>query len=239
VPIARRGTFDQLDEARSPLAPAGLAALPRSDLERSWENVEGGVRLRGTGSGVDWGVSSYRDIVDFDRYELTPTGLTPVRPRRWVVGGDVESAAGNWVFRGEGAVSIDDRLQSDRAPVIVTRSTFQGGAGADRRVGENTIFLNALYQHIPDDPLLLDSDDEVSIVGGISRDFSRDTQHLRLFGIWNTSAGSGFGRATWTVQLIENLHAEIAAGVFHGEGGTILGRLADADFVSARLRITF
>lgn len=238
VPFARRGTFDQLDEVHSPFAPAGLGALPRSDLQTTWENVEGGVRLRGTNSGVDWGASVYRDVVDFDRYELSLTGLTAFRPRRWVVGGDVEAARGNWVFRGEGALSIDDPLQADRAPVIVTRSTFQGGVGVDRRVGENTVFLNALYQFIPKDPLLA-TDSEISLVGGVARDFLRDTQHLRLFGAWNTSAGSAFGRATWTVQIVETLHAEIGAGVFHGEGGTILGRLADSDFVAARLRVSF
>jgi len=238
APFPRRGTFDQLDEASSPFAPAGLAALPRSELPVIASNMEWGFRLRGTNSGVDWGASVYRDVVDFDRYQFVTSGLTATRPPRWMVGGDLETARGRWVFRGEGAFYLDDPLQAEAPPAVITRWSFQGGLGADRRVGESTVFLNALYRFVPEDPLLT-AQDEISLVGGLSRDFSRATANLRLFGLWNARAGSGFARAIWSLELVENLRFEVGGGAFLGEGGEILGLLAESDFVVARLRLYF
>jgi hypothetical protein len=238
VPWARRGAFDQLDEPTSPFAPAGLEALPRSDLPVTPANMEGGIRLHGTTSGLDWGASVYRDIVDFDRYETSTPGLTATRPGRVMVGGDVETARGEWVLRGEGAFFLDDPLQAEGAPVIVTRWTFQGGFGADRRLGENVLFLNALYRLIPEDPLL-DAEDEISLIGGIARDLASGTQNLRFFGVWNPRAGSAFARATWSVELVENLRLELGGGAFLGDDGELFGLIADSDFAVARLRIYF
>jgi hypothetical protein len=238
VPWARRGTFDQLDEPGSPFAPAGFAALPTSDLPVTPANMEGGLRLRGTTSGLDWGASVYRDVVDFDRYEISAAGLTATRPGRVMVGGDVETARGEWVLRGEGAFFLDDPLQADGAPVIVTRWSFQGGFGADRRLGENVLFLNALYRLIPEDPLL-DAEDEISLIGGITRDLASGTQNLRFFGVWNARAGSAFARATWNVELVENLRLELGGGAFLGDEGELFGLISDADFAVARLRIYF
>ena len=239
VPYARRGTFDQLDENRSPFAPDLLAALPRSESVVSADTMEGGVRLRGTGAGVDWGVSMYRDTVDFDRYELTATGLSARRPTRWMAGGDIETARGDWVFRGDGAFFIDDPLQAaGEVPGIVPLLTFQGGIGADRRVGENTLFLSSLYSHFPEDPRI-DGRDEVALVGGFARDLSMGTTTLRLFGVWNATAESGFGRAIWDQELVENLRFEASAGVFLGQGGRLLKLVEDSDFITARLRFYF
>ncbi len=238
VPWARGGTFDQLDEPSSPFAPAELAALPRSDLPLTPANMEGGLRFRGTTSGLDWGASVYRDIVDFDRYEISSAGLTATRPGRVMVGGDVETARGEWVFRGEGAFFLDDPLQAEGAPVIVTRWSFQGGFGADRRLGENLLFLDALYRLIPEDPLLL-AEDEISLIGGLTRDLASGTQNLRVFGVWNPRAGSVFARATWSVELVENLRLELGGGAFLGDDGKLFGLIADSDFAVARLRIYF
>ena len=238
VPWARGGTFDQLDEPTSPFAPTGLGELPRADLPVTPANMEGGFRLRGTTSGFDWGTSAYRDIVDFDRYGISPAGLTATRPARVMVGGDVETARGDWVLRGEGAFFLDDPLQAEGAPVVVTSWSFQGGFGADRRVGENVLFLNALYRLIPEDPLL-DGEDEISLVGGVTRDLASGTQNLRLFGLWNTRARSAFARAIWSVELVENLRFELGGGAFLGDDRGFLSLIADSDFVAARLRLYF
>jgi hypothetical protein len=238
APIPRGGTFDQLDEVTSPFTPSVVRDLPASDIPIEAGNVEGGFRVRGTASGFDWGASVYRDVVDFDRYELSSAGVSAVRPRRFMVGADVETARGSWVLRGEGAFFLDDPLQAEGAPAIVVGTSFQGGLGADRRFGENTLFLDVLYRHVPDDPLLA-GEDEVSLVSGVSRDFLGNTRSLQFFGLWNPSAGSGFIRAIWSEELVENLRLEIGGGAFLGEGGEFLGLLADSDFVVARMRFYF
>lgn len=238
VPYARRGAFDQLDEARSPFAPEGGPAQPRSISRLTSDAMEGGFRLRAAGLGIDWGVSVYRDIVDFDRYEFTPTGLVARRPARWMAGGDVEAARGGWVLRGDAAVFIDDPLQAEMLPAIVRRRTFQGGVGADRRVGDSTFFVNTLYSHVPEDRRI-DTRDEISLFGGWTRDLAAGTATLRLFGLWNAMSESGFGRATWDRELVENLRLEFTAGVFLGQGGRLIGSIEDADLVSARIRFYF
>lgn len=237
APVPRGGTFDQLDEPTSPFTPLLVREPPRSDIPIAAANVEGGFRVRGTTSGFDWGASVYRDIVDFDRYELSSTGIAAVRPRRIMIGADVETARGSWVLRGEGAFFLDDPLQAEDAPSIVYGTSFQGGFGADRRFGDNTLFVDVLYRHVPDDPLL--AEDEFSLVGGLSRDFIGNTRSLQFFGLWNPSAGSGFVRAIWNEELVENLRLEVGGGAFLREGGEFLGLLADSDFVVARLRFYF
>ena len=237
APGARRGSFDQLDEAGSPFAPPGLVVLPRSDLPIVAANMEGGLRVRGTTARVDWGASAYRDVVDFDRYTVSATGLVAGRPRRLMIGGDLETAIGPWVIRGEGAVYVDDPLQAESVPVVVTARSFRGGVGADRRVGENTLFFNALYRLFPEHPLLADRR-EISLVGGLSREFSRGTRSLRFFGLWNVSEHSGFTRAIWSEELVAHLGFEVGGGAFLGDGGEVLGLLGDCDFVIARLRLS-
>jgi hypothetical protein len=239
VPWARRGTFDQLDEPSSPFAPEELGGLPQSELDLSPENFEGGVRIRGTGRGVDWGASVYRDVVDFDRYEATPAGIRAIRPARVLLGGDVETALGAWVLRGEGAFFLDDPLQVEApAPLVATRWSFQGGVGADRRLGENVLFVNGLVRSVPEETRR-EGDDELSLSFGLTRQLSSGTQRLKVFGVWNTSSESAFARAVFTWELVENLEIELGGGAFLGEGGPFLGLISDADFASARLRWFF
>jgi hypothetical protein len=239
VPFARRGWYDQLDEPHSPFAPPGLETFPRSDSKFSADTMEGGVRFRGTGSGVDWGVSAYRDVVDFDRYEATPTGFVAQRPSRWMAGGDLEAAVGNWVIRADGAAFLDDPLQQTGAvPVIVRRDTFRGGVGADRRVGDSALYFNALYNYVPD-AAQLESQSELSLFGGFTRDFAQNTRTVRLFGLWNTDSDSGFARLVWDQELVENLRLDVSGGVFWGQGGSTFRSFDDADFITARIRVYF
>jgi hypothetical protein len=241
VPFARRAVFDQLDEVRSPFAPAELAALPRSDLPMAAANIEGGVRVHGTRPGLDWSASVYRDVVDFDRYSLATTGLVASRPPRWMIGGDIEAARGEWVLRGEAAVFVRDPLQAGPVPVVVRRSTWQGGVGADRRVGESTMFLNAHYRFVPDDRPVLNAtnDSELSLVGGVTRDFSGGMRFVRVFGLWNLSERSAFVRANWRVELAERLNLDLGGAAFFGEGRGVFDGLSDSDVVHARLRVAF
>ena len=239
VPYARRGWYDQLDETHSPFAPPGLETFPRSEPDLSADTLEGGIRLRGTGSGFDWGLSAYRDLADFDRYELTPAGFTAVRPARWMAGADLEAALGKWVLRFDGAAFRDDPLQhTGVVPAVVRRNTFRGGIGADRRVGDNSFYVNALYNYVPD-AAQLEARKEMSLFGGFTRDFSQGTRSLRIFGLWNTESDSGFSRLVWDQELVENLRLDVIGGVFWGEGGSAFRSFDDADFITARFRFFF
>lgn len=239
VPFARRGWFDQLDEPHSPFAPPGLYQSPRSESRYDSELIEGGIRLRGSGAGIDWGISGYRDVVDFDRYEATLSGPTAHRPVRTMAGADVEAALGSWVLRIDGAAFVDDPLQAaGPVPAIVRRDTYAAGVGADRRAGESAFYVNALYTHIPKDPQL-DRESEVSVFGGFTRDFAQGTRSIRLFGLWNTESDSGFGRLVWDHELVENVRLDLSGGLFYGEGGTAFRSIDDTDFVTARIRFFF
>jgi hypothetical protein len=155
-----------------------------------------------------------------------------------MAGADVEAALGDWVLRLDGAAFFDDPLQAGAVPGIVRRDTYSAGVGADRRFGETALYVNALYTHVPEDPQL-SRDSEVSVFGGLTRDFAQGTRTIRLFGLWGAESESGFGRLVWDHELLENLRLDVSGGVFFGDGGTALGAFGDTDFVSARLRIFF
>jgi len=152
-----------------------------------------------------------------------------------MLGGDFETPRGDWVFRGEGAFFFRDPVQRDGPPGIERHTSFQGGVGADRRMGDATLFLNALYQRAPGTA----TPDEVSVVFGLSGTFSRGTRTAKAFGIYNARSESAFLRTVFSQEVVENLRLEGEAGVFLGEGGLALGLLSDSDFVLARLRVYF
>lgn len=245
VPFARRGWFDQLDETHSPFAPPGFERFPRtqSDWQRvrelSTDQMEGGVRFRGSGSGVDWGLSAYRDIVDFDQYEFTPPGVSAQRPSRWMAGADMEAALGNWVVRFDGAAYLDDPLQqAGQVPTVVRHDTYRAGVGVDRRVGDNSLYFNALYNYVPDGAPV-EQRSELSVFGGFTRDFAQGTRSVRIFGLWNAESESGFTRLVWDQEVVENLRLDVSGGVFWGQGGSLFRSIEDADFVTTRIRFYF
>jgi hypothetical protein len=244
VPLPRRGRFDQVGEESSPFLPPTLGALPRGELARRPSHMEAGARVRGTAGRVDWGASFFRDVADFSLYDSRPTEgfvptLEPVRPIRWMVGGDLEAAGGGWVVRAEGALFLRDPLQLQVPPRVITATTFHGGLGADRRLGEARVFANLLYRAVPSRPSLVDRD-EVSFVGGVSRDFGRGTRHVRVFGVYNARAGSAFLRAILGAEVVENLRVEASAGLFRGgDGFDTFALLERADFLVIRLRAFF
>lgn len=250
VPFPRRGTFDQLDEPTSPFNPAEgrAAALPRSDLPRTARNMEFGGRLDGTASGWNWALELYRDVVDSDFYEASadptrPAGMvTSVRPVRWMVGGEFETTVGAWTARGEAAFDFHDPRQVPSPPALVRGRTFQGGLGFDRRVAETVVSADAIYtaRAVPGraPPGLLDRD-ELALVFGLTRQVSRGTGELRVFGVWNTVARSGFGRATYSKEIVENLRLQVTGGLFWGGGDDPFGLLRRSDFAAVRLRLYF
>ena len=254
VPFPRRGTFDQLDEATSPFNPLNRlqpSDLPPSRLARTARNMEFGARIEASRSGLDWALSVYRDVLDFDRFQaggpepspssvlISPSpSIEALRPPRWMLGAELETVAGAWTLRGEAALDLNDPLQGLFPLRIIESWSFQAGMGVDRRYGDSTLFLSGIYRSVPDQPDLLD-EDELTLVGGLDRSFSRGTRSLRLFGVWSPDGDSGFLRAILGAEIVENLRAEVSGGLFLGEGQNFFTLLNQSDFLLARLRIFF
>ena len=261
VPFPRGGTFDQLDEATSPFNPLNRlqpSDLPPSRLARTARNMEFGARIEASRSGLDWALSVYRDVLDFDRFQAggpepsPPSLLIPpspsiealqppreaLQPPRWMLGAELETVAGAWTLRGEAALDLNDPLQGLVPLRIIESWSFQAGMGMDRRYGDSTLFFSGIYRSVPDQPDLLD-EDELTLVGGLDRTFSRGTRSLRLFGVWSPDEDSGFLRAILGAEIVENLRAELSGGLFLGEGQNLFTLLNQSDFVLARLRIFF
>jgi hypothetical protein len=237
APWARRGTFDQLHEPTSPFNPARQLDTP-SDTERAdSDDMEGGLRLRHTDLGVDWSVSVYRDVADFD-FRDTVDHVSPavraVRPVRWMLGGDFETVVGRWGFRGELAFDFDDPRQLPTPPRILRGTSASAGLGLDRHFGENRLFLNGLYSRVP----FMDDSDRLDFVGGISRRFGRGRRELRLFGLWSALDDSGFARAILDAEIVENLRLLLSGGIFIGRSSAVFG-FDDADFLASRFRFFF
>jgi hypothetical protein len=254
VPRPRRGTFDQLDEATSPFHPSpDVVALARSDPPWTAGHMELGGRLEGAFSGWDWALAAYRDVADSDFYEVRADSSRPaaavraVRPARWMLGGHFETTLGAWTARGEGAVDFEDPRQVASPPAVARGRTFQGGLGMDRRVAETVFSANAIYTARSatassaagaEAPGRLDRQ-ELALVFGLTRQVARATGELRIVAIWNTVARSGFARATYGRELVENLRLQALVGLFWGSGDDPFGLLHRSDFAAVRLRVYF
>jgi hypothetical protein len=156
-----------------------------------------------------------------------------------MAGADMEAALGNWVVRFDGAAYLDDPLQqAGPVPAVVRHDTYRAGVGVDRRVGDSSLYFNALYNYITDD-VPLDQRSELSVFGGFTRDFAQATRSVRIFGLWNAESESGFTRLVWDQELVDNLRLDVSGGVFWGDGGSAFRSFDDADFVTARIRVYF
>jgi predicted RND superfamily exporter protein len=260
VPFFRRGRFDQLEEPTSPFnitSDAGLAvclaigcpAIPPAVVEREpsarWSNAQGGARFSATAGRFDWSVAAYRGFEAFPFAEVagTPQGVTLVsrHPRFTMIGGDFESVAGKWAFRGEVAAFVDDNFQGADLSVVSGRS-FDAGFGVDRRAGDLHLSGTILFHHEKPDASPtsgLESRSDVSLIVSADRTFARERYRLRAFSVVNPSEGSAFLRAIATMTLVDNVALEASGGWFPGEGNDVVGRFSDSDFVYARLRYYF
>ena len=209
VPVFRAGRFDQLDEETSPfnLAP-GLGALV-DEPDAAWTNVQGGARFTSTVGRVDWALSSYRGLRPFAPYQ-----------RYTMLGGDFETARGQWGVRGEAAVFVED-------------DAFEGGIGVDRRAGDYRIAGNVLLTHDQA------NDTDVLLVAAADRNFVQDTRRLRLFGAYDPLDDTLFARAIAAFSVRDNVWIEGSAGMFAGEALDTLGRLARRDFLYGSVKVFF
>ena len=201
-------------------------------------------------------MSAYRGLEPFAIYQIgesapgAPVRIEGEHPRFTMIGGDVETVRGEWGIRGEVAAFVDDNFQS-AAVRVVEGTSFDAGAGVDRRAGSYRISGTVLFHHerivsLPaegrkppvagiDQP----SRSDLSLVLSADRRFARERYGVRVFGVANTSERSGFARAITSAELRDNLWLEGSIGWFVGDGRDLVGRFADSDFAYVRLKYYF
>ncbi len=230
---------DQLDETHSPFAPPGLDTLPRSESVVSADAMEGGVRFRGTGAGVDWGISAYRDIGRFRSLRVDGDGLSARRPARWMAGGDIEAArrqlGGSLRRRRLHRRSVADSRRGSRrscAPLRSRAASAPTGAWATTR--SSSTRSTTISPRIRGSIAQRDC-----AVRRFHARLAQATSTLRLFGLWNATATPDLAALIWDQELVENLRLDVSGGVFWGDGGSALQSFDDADFVTAKIRVYF
>jgi hypothetical protein len=245
VPDFRRGRFDRLDEPSSPFNVTPDIPLSVSDREPAFtaRNAQGGARLTTTSGRVDWSVSAYRGFEPFALYQLSAPGLIREYPRFTMIGGDFEAVRGKWGVRGEGAAFVDDNFQF--ADLRVVRgSSFDAGAGIDRRAGDCTLSATVLlhtesYDTPISAPDLRDGRTDVSLIVSADRPLARERYRVRVFGVYNPSESSSFVRAIGVANLRDNLALDGSIGWFFGRGPDVIGRFGDSDFLYMRVKYFF
>lgn len=233
VPAFRRGRFDWLDEETSPFnLAANLPDVPIDDREPpvTFRNSQGGARFSATAGRVDWSLSAYRGIEPFGFYTVWPGGLLRTYPRFTMIGADFETARGEWGVRGEVAAFVRDSFQGESS--VERGRSYDAGVGFDRRAGGYRIAGTAIVHHEP-------SRTGLSLIVAADRTFARETQSLRVFGVYGATEGSGFLRGILTSKLRDQVALETSVGWFAGAGRDLTGRFEENDFVYARLKVYF
>jgi Protein of unknown function (DUF1302) len=228
VPVFRRGRFDQLDEPTSPFNVVPLAPFITREPRRSFGNAQGGLRASGTTGRVDWSVSAYRGFESLPLYE----GLAGRFPRFTMIGGDFETVRGPWGIRGEVAAFVDRTLAVQTQQALVQGHTLDAGVGVDRKSGAYRVSGTVMFNTQPDRH-------DVTLVSSIDRTFARETRTIRAFGVYNPGEGSAFLRVIGTISLRDNVSVEGSGGLFVGDGGDVLSRFRERDFLYARLKVFF
>jgi hypothetical protein len=147
------------------------------------------------------------------------------------------------------AAFVDDNFQTP-ALTIAEGSSVEAGAGVDRKAGSYRFSGTVLFHHERRDlpakagSLGNQSIDEpgrsdLSFVLSTERRFARERYGVRVFGVANTTEGSGFVRVIGSAELRDNLGLEASLGWFAGEGRDLVGRFADSDFAYLRVKYYF
>ena len=122
-------------------------------------------------------------------------------------------------------------------------TSFDAGVGVDRKAGSYRVSGTVLFHRERLDDTTVETDQrsrsDLSLVLSADRRFARERYGLRVFGVANTSEGSGFARAIGSAELRDNLALEGSIGWFVGEGRDLVGRFADSDFAYLRLKYYF
>jgi hypothetical protein len=212
--------------------------------------MQGGVRYTTTTSRVDWALSAYRGFRTFPLVTAIPTpagvSVAETFPRFTMVGGDFETVRGPWGLRGEVAAFVADQLQAIAVPRAVPGKSVEAGLGVDRRAGDYRVGANVLWswrsadevsRGVPDDESLHDSD--LTLVIAADRSFARETRTVRVFGVYDPTDATAFGRVIAAFSLRDDVWLEGSGGVFTGTSADVIGRLSRRDFLYARLKVFF
>lgn len=249
APIFRRGVFDRLQETTSPFnlvndarQAIGLPddASPRRHAEpvTTIRNVSGGARVLATADGVDTSVSFYRGFDGLGPVVLDPAigELVEFHPRFTMVGADMETATGAWVWRGEAAYFTERTLAARSRPGIVDGRTMDAGVGFDRRAGDFRLFGSALVHRewSSQDPAVERTD--VSLVASIERTFARERYLARAFSVVAAKDAAAFLRGLFIWKPNDRVAVEVSGGAFLGTSTDTIGRFRTRDFVVGRLR---
>ena len=253
VPFYRRGRFDQLDEPTSPFNPGpGVApdpaAVERREPPASFGNAQGGARFTATTGRVDWSVAGYRGFEPFGFGTLPQAAAAPVQivyPRYTMIGGDFETVRGPWGLRGEVAAFVADNFQHELLRVV-EGSSIDAGVAVDRKAGHYRISAGVFgHRESYDEPIARAADgprrarSEVSLIFSTDRSFDAERYQVRTFGVYNATDSSAFLRGIATAKVRHNVALEGSVGWFAGEGGTVIGRFGDSDFVYVRVKYYF
>ena len=138
---------------------------------------------------------------------------------------------------------VDDELQSTVGGRGVPGRTIEAGLGVDRKAGSYRLAGNVLWstRRAADaesyEPELNRSD--LNLVLAAERTFARETRNLRVFAVYDPVDGTSFTRVIAAISVRDNLWLEGSGGLFAGTADDTLGRLANRDFVYARLKVFF
>jgi len=249
VPQFRRTRFDRLDEptsafnlfdGRSPCSPISSADSRGCEKPAvTWSDLQGGGRLQTTTRRLDWSVSAYRGFRSVGVLTVLPTTVESF-PRFTMIGGDFEAVRGQWGVRGEVAAFVDDGFQAVDASRVIEGRSLEGGAGADRRVGDFRISGNVLVRRrFTDVPGALLDRSDLNLIASLDRSFRRETRRLQVFGVYDPTEVTGFLRSIFTLSLDDHLALEASAGLFMGSGPDPLGRFAERDFAYVKVKRHF
>ncbi|MBW2038314.1 MAG: hypothetical protein JRI46_01760 [Deltaproteobacteria bacterium] len=73
----------------------------------------------------------------------------------------------------------------------------------------------------------------------LERKFSYETKAIKLFFTYNTISNSIFLKGTFSINLLENLWADLSIGIFEGKGEDTLSKFKDSDFFSIKCKYNF
>ena len=220
------------------------------------------MRLTGSIGRVDVGGSVYRGFDAFPVYTVlaVPTfapgppvfSASSYYPRFTIVAGDFETVRGPWGLRGEAAWFPETTLQSfgEGTTTGIPGRMLSAGVGADRKTGDYRVAANVVVTRrrfdmdLPRRALMLPYDSgvastDVLMVGWAERSFVRETRTVRVLAAWNPDAESLFVRAIGGWSLRDDVALEVSGGWLQGAGQDLLSRLAQRDFLYARLKVHF
>ena len=237
VPFFRRARFDRLDEPSSPFTLAPAVPVTDRTPARIAANAQGGARVNVTTGRVDWSVSAYDGFRPFGLYTPSPAGaLERTYSRFTMIGGDFETTRGVWAVRGEAAIFPRDVFQTAASPEILHGSSFDAGAGVDRKAGDYRVSGDVIVHRESHDRA---SRTDVSLIASMNRDFAREKYQTRVFALYNPGEASGFLRAIAVAGVRDNVKVEGSIGWFVGSGEDTISRFSDSDFLYLRLKYFF